>query len=196
MKRSISFLLTIVMSLSLCSTLAFANEITSPATGENGLYLAESNEETIQVEDSDGNIVDVIVIENIYKPAVKAYTPQSLTPTEEIGERRTYTFKISNNAMGLPSIISGGVETLVTLKVADKAAEIVAKAVAEKLGPKLIPGLNIASWLLGTVAFVNAVCKNNGITVSIDFEYKGIFWHRENRYTYGWYPDGVSMGTY
>ena len=182
MKKFISMFLAVAMGMSLCVNFAFASnlEITK---NEPELYLIETNEETIQVDDGEGNLVDVTIIENIYSPNKNAAT-QSLTPTEELGERRSYTIRISNLAMGAPGVVTG-VSTLAELKVAEKAAEIVSKAVAAKLGANFLPGVNIASWLLTIVSFVNAACGYNGIEVEIELEYKGIFWHRENRYTYG-----------
>lgn len=193
MKKFISMFLAVAMCMSLCVNFAFASnlEITK---NEPELYLIETNEETIQVDDGEGNLVDVTIIENIYSSNKNAVT-QSLTPTEELGERRSYTIRISNLAMGAPGVVTG-VSTLAELKVAEKAAEIVSKAVAAKLGANFLPGVNIASWLLTIVSFVNAACGYNGIEVEIELEYKGIFWHRENRYTYGWYPDGVNVCAY
>lgn len=196
MKKIISLFLTVAVCLSLCTTFAFANEIPSIEASEDSMFLVETNEETIQVDDGEGNVVYVTIVENIYRPVGNADSTRDLTPTEEIGEKRTYTIRISNEAMGVPSIITGGVATLLELGVAKKAAEIVANAVAAKIGANLLPGINIVSWLLSVVAFYNGRCGNKGIEVNVDFVYKGFFWHREDRYVYGWYHDGVSVSTY
>lgn len=163
---------------------------------ETSMYLVETNEETIQVDDGEGNTVDVTIIENIYSSTSGNIAVQGLTPTEELGTRKTYTIRISNEAIGAPSFIVGGVDTLLKLGVANKAATIVANAITKKLGANFIPGVNIASWLLGAAAFVNGLCGNKGIAVNLELEYRGIFWHREDRYTYGWYPNGVSVNPY
>ena len=110
----------------------------------------------------------------------------------KVGDKRTYTVKFSNEAMGLPS----GVASTIGLESGTKAVKIAADAIAKKLGSKFLPGINVVSTILGTGALINGLTGKSGITLTIDLEYKKVYSYYTGNYEKGWYPVNLSVGRY
>lgn len=168
------------------------------ANGADSENLAISNEktmtntDTVYVDDGEGNIVPVEITETIYYRADTDIVPMDFSPTAKVGERRTYTVRISNEAMGAPSLVGG----MLSLVAKRKAAEILANAIAKKLGSSFLPGLNFVSWVLGVAAFANAVSGKSGISITMGLKYTSTYLHKDGYYVYGWSPTSLSVSRY
>lgn len=128
---------------------------------------------------------NIIILNNKSKAITYSSNPK-------VGDKRTYTVKISNEAMGLPS----GVASTIGLASGTKAVKIAADAIAKKLGSKFLPGLNIVSRMLGTGALINGLTGKSGITLTIDLKYKTVYSYYTGNYEGGWYPVNLSVGRY
>ena len=115
-----------------------------------------------------------------------------LTPKYKIGETRTYSVKISNEAMGIPSLVGAYIPNVAK----KKAAEIAAKAITSKVGSSLIPGLNIASVILSSAAMANALTGKDGIKITVVMKYKRTFLNHVGYYVYGWGTSTISISRY
>lgn len=151
------------------------------------------NEETIYIDDEDGNKIPVTITETIYvDPNNTEISPMDLTPKYKIGETRTYSVKISNEAMGIPSLVGAYIPNVAK----KKAAEIAAKAITSKVGSSLIPGLNIASVILSSAAMANALTGKDGIKITVVMKYKRMFLNHGGYYVYGWGTSTISISRY
>lgn len=191
-QKNIALMLSMVM---FCTVVLPSAVYASEFGSENFTINKERtkvNTDVVYVDDEDGNIVSVEITETIYDAVTSGIVPLDFSPTAKVGERRTYTVKISNEAMGVPSL-AGGTLSLAAKK---KAANILAKAVAKKLGSSFIPGLNFVSWALGAAAFANAVSGKSGISITVGLEYTRTYLHKEGYYLYGWSPNSLSVRRY
>lgn len=183
MKKWLSILLSIVIMCTL-TVPAFATEpVQSNQQAEipEGFVLFDS--ETSLVDDGTGNLVEVTVEE--YRSLV--------VPFSTVGEKRYYTFNISNNALGIASITAGAP---LTKAVRQKIANIVAQKLGEKIGANFIPGLNVVSWILGTIGTINACFGNNGFRITVSVVYTEIFENKEGVYHRGWDLSDLTLSTY
>ncbi len=196
LNRILSMVLAMAMSLTLCVP-AFATNDGGDWAKENestGYSFAGRKEEVLLVDDGKGNLVEVTIIEDSFAPQSRQRFLMAKS-SNQIGDIKKLTFRISNEALGLPSVVTG-LSTLTDLGVAREAAEITSKALVEKLGSSFIPAVNFVAWLLGAAAFYNGICGNRGIEVVITLEYRETYWHRENRTVQGWQQKSVSVQPY
>lgn len=189
-----------LLSICLAMTMLFATSVSAFATdyNKNNRYNANNrvitNEEVIYVEDDEGNVFPVTIIEHINVSNNSTITPKSFSPEHEIGTTKTYEIKISNQALGAPSSVEGVVKLTNAMK--SKAAKAVASALTKKLGSKFIPGLNIASTVLSLVSWGNGQLGNNGFVFSVDLEYSEHYYNKDGYYVYGWDIKSVDLSTY
>lgn len=174
--------LSIVMALVIVITscpFAFAND----GTDVNEITSENSNTEIFYVEDDSGKIIPVEVVETT-EEIIAGSNEYSInaTPDQPVGATKTITINVSNEAMGLPSVAGQAL----SFAARKNAANIVAKAVAKKFGTKLIPGLNVASFVLSCAAIVNGVTGKDGIKVRVYFKYVKKYIQSEGHYVYGW----------
>ena len=153
-----------------------------------------TNQDIVYVDDGEGNIVPVTIIESIYVSINDAITPRSFSPTSKVGEKRYYEVKISNQALGAPSAGAGAVT--LTAAMRKKATKAAAAAITKKIGSKFIPGLGVATTISGLVSWGNGQLGNNGFKFSIGLEYVGTYIHKEGHYIYGWGIKSASVRTY
>lgn len=146
--------------------------------------------QVVDVTDENGITLAVEVTENIYYNNTKGLMTYYSNP--KVNDKRTYTVKISNEAMGLPS----GVANTIGLASGTKAVKIAADAIAKKLGSKFLPGINVVSTILGTGALINGLTGKSGITLTIDLKYKEVYSYYTSNYEKGWYPVNLSVGRY
>lgn len=179
-KRFIALVLSGAMALSV-STSAFAST-SMPENAPASSRVSAINEEVLYVDDGEGNRVKVIVEETVYTPIGRA----------KVGETRTYSVKISNEAMGLPSIAGGAI----SLAAKKKAAQMAANAIAAKVGSNFVPGLNVVSYILGAAAWANAVTGKAGITITVNMKYTETYMHNEGYAMGGWNLTRVSISRY
>lgn len=189
-KKLLSVCLALIMVLG-TSFSAFA-----ATTNSNNRVIANSrvitNEDVVYVDDGEGNIVPVTITENIYVSNNNGIMPRSFSPTAKVGEKRSYTVKISNEAMGMPSLAAGAL----SFTAKKNAAQIAAKAIAAKLGANFIPGLNVASWILSAAAMANAISGKAGIQLTVGLKYTETYLHKEGYSVYGWSTTSLSVSRY
>ncbi|NLK37973.1 MAG: hypothetical protein GX299_07805 [Epulopiscium sp.] len=77
-----------------------------------------------------------------------------------------------------------------------KAVNAAAEAIAKKFGSKFIPGLGVASTILGLVSWGNGQFGNNGFKFSIGLEYSSVYIHKEGHDMYGWDITSARVSTY
>ena len=151
-----------------------------------------SNTSIVYIEDDNGNIIPIEITETIYGYDNEGISPNALTPEVDVGTTRTYSVKISNELMGLPSV-AGGAITYAAKKAAVKATS---KAIAAKLATGFAPGINFVSWALGAAAWANAVTGKAGIKITVKLKYTSTYIHKEGYYLYGWSPTSLSISRY
>ena len=196
LNRILSMALVLAMSLTLCVP-AFATNDGGDWAKENesaGYSFAGRTEEVLLVDDGKGNLVEVTIIEDSFVSQSRQRFLMAKSGNQ-IGDIKKLTFQISNEALGLPGVVSGA-SSIKDLGVARQAAEITSNAVSAKLGSSFIPTVNFVAWLLGVAAFVNGLCGNRGIEVIITLEYRETYWHRENCTVQGWQQKSVSVLPY
>ncbi len=195
MKKIHKYIAVMLSMIMLCTVILPSAAYAKGVDSKNLAMLNKktmTNTDTVYVDDGEGNIVPVEITETIYYRADTGIVPRDFSPKAKVGERRTYTVKISNEAMGAPSLV-GGTLSFVAKK---KAAQILAKAIAEKLGSGFIPGLNFVSWALGVAAFANAVSGKSGILITVGLKYTSTYLHKDGYYAYGWSATSLSVRRY
>lgn len=191
-------LLSLVLSASILGSLVHSNTTyansnnSSSSVGSKKNVQTFTNRDTVYVEE-DGETIAVQVIEEIQvENPSKGYRPMDFSPKHRVGETRNYSFKISNSDLGLPSfsisVLSSAART--------KAAKIVAKAIAKRLGASFLPGINIVSTILSGIAWVNDRTGKNGIELKVSLKYTERYYRRDGYYIYGWNITKVSLGRY
>lgn len=196
-KKGLAFLLAMIMTMSTGMTAFAASPVSSGNDIPNGFVLID--EETTLVDDGEGNMVEV-TIEEYGKPGSESSLNREQNERQrgyikeyEVGTEKYFVFKISNNAIGFPSLAVG---TPLTSAMKKAIANIVKEKLGEKLASQFIPGLNIVSWVLAAIAFGNSVAGNNGFKVSVDCVYRETYLHKEGYYMYGWDITDCSFGVY
>ena len=183
---------TFVLAMVILTSSVFSSSVYA---GMLGGMKKITNKEIIYVEAEKGVVVPVEVTETTYSldrgfSRLRSITRYSKSP--KIGEHRTYKIKISNEVMGLPLYACGSLSALAKRK----AAKAISAAITKKLGANFIPGLNLVSWILNTVAIANAAAGNKGLEVTIDMKYTEINMHKDGYSVRGWSAEGISIGTY
>lgn len=188
--------MAVMLSLVMSCTVVLPSAVYAGELGSENLVISSEktkvNTDVVYVDDEERNIVSVEITETIYYNGNSGIVPMAFPPKAKVGERRTYTVKISNEAMGVPSLVGG----TLSLAAKRKAVKILAKAIAKKLGSSFIPGLNFVSWTLGAAAFANAVSGKSGISVTVGLKYTRTYLHKEGYYVYGWSPTSLSVRRY
>lgn len=146
--------------------------------------------ELVTIEDDEGNPITVEVTEITEIPngdaSINATTPA-------LGTKKTFTVKIKNDDMGMAGFAGG----TLTSAAKSKAAKAAAKAIAAKVGSKFLPGVGLASWILGGISAINAKCGNTGIKISCSMVYNRTWVEKEGHYVYGWgKPSNLSIKAY
>lgn len=195
MKKTVSLVMVMIMLLSF-GTGAFADAYNNVKRG----HIIATNVEEMYVDDGEGNQVKVTITENIYSESTNEFednnggeiSPMGMYPDYPVGTMRTYTVDISNEVMGLPSIIGGGI----SLAAKQKAAQAAAAAISAKVGSNFIPGLNVVSYILGVAAWANATTGSSGISITVDLIYARVYYNKGGYYVYGWDIDHVGIARY
>lgn len=141
MKKNNKFVMLILaMVMTISSFLPNLSYASDMSLGSKEL---RQDTQVIDVTDENGITWQVEITEHIYYSNIKNNSKflMNYSSTPKVGDKRTYTVKISNEAMGLPS----GVASTIGLASGTKAVKIAADAIAKKLGSKFLPGLNIIS---------------------------------------------------
>lgn len=205
LKKSISILLCFVIvfaSVSCC----FAASTNIDNSTANTCFSKDlpplesfSNTEIIFVDDGEGQLIPIEITEytayNVGNTFVDTADASLLeySPSTKVGTKKTISVKVSNNALGAPSVASG---VLLSEKAKDQLAKIVGKAVSEKIGANFVPGLNFVVWALATTAFANAIFGNQGFNISVSLVYTSNYIEKEGYYIYGWEPRSLTIKTY
>lgn len=192
MKKNNKFVMLILaMVMTISSFLPNLSYASDMSLGNKEL---SQNTQVVDVTDENGITWQVEITEHIYYSNIKNNSKflMNYSSTPKVGDKRTYTVKISNEAMGLPS----GVVSTIGLASGTKAVKIATDAIAKKLGSKFLPGINVVSTILGTGALINGLTGKSGITLTIDLEYKKVYSYYTGNYEGGWYPVNLSVGRY
>ena len=151
---------TFVLAMVILTSSVFSSSVYA---GMLGGMKKITNKGIIYVEAEKGVVVPVEVTETTYSldrgfSRLRSITRYSKSP--KIGEHRTYSGSLSALAK-------------------KKAAKAISAAITKKLGANFIPGLNLVSWILNTVAIANAAAGNKGLEVTIDMKYTEINMHKD-----------------
>lgn len=194
MKRNlIAFALAASVLGSLIPSNVYANQTNnSSSTADKKGMKTFTNKDVVYVQE-DGRFIPVEITEEIkVQNYSDGYVPLDFSPKYRIRETRTYSVKVSNDDLGFPSV---GVFTLgFTSKL--KAAKIVSKAIAKKLGSSFLPGVNIVSGIMSAFAWYNSKTGYNGIEFKLVLKYTESYYRRDDYYMYGWNISSVSVGRY
>ncbi len=148
--------------------------------------------DVVYIDDDNGEKIPVEITETIYYNENSTIAPMLFNPLSKVGETRSYTVKITNNMMGVPSAVTGGL-SLAAKRTAAKVAE---KAIIAKLGASFIPGLNFVTWALGVAALANAISGKTGIEITVGLKYIKTYLQKEGYYVEGWSPISLSVRRY
>lgn len=184
MKKIVSIFLTFVFAASISMT-AFAATPDEPYSEK---VLIEHEVETIT--DDEGNTYEIEM--NRYR-SMNSINTKAINPEHEVGYIDTFEFKVTNNQLGVVSVVGGAP---VPKEVKKKIAELVAKKISAKIGASLLPGINVASWVLGGIATINACYGNTGFIATVECEYSSVFIHSQGHDVYGWDLKEIDLGTY
>ena len=190
MKKIITVFLALLMVVFIFPVETFAKSFDQEKTHQ---VLTDS--EIITVTDDNGNSIDVIFEEYTdYRLSQEdVIRPQGMYPDYPVGTTKTWTFRISNTSLGVPSLVVGAP---VGKTIKDALQKAITKKLGEKIGSSLIPGLNIASWVASAIAAGNAIVGNNGFQATVKGTYSKTYFHRDGYYVYGWSLDSFNLGTY
>ena len=191
-----------ILALLLATTMGLTNLVPAfAATSLDEFYSSttsnEPHSEKVLVEhevetitDDEGNIYEIEM--NWYRN-IKDVDARGIFPEHEVGYVDTFEFKVTNNQLGVVGLVGG---TPVSDKVKDKIAELVAKKLSAKIGASLLPGINIASWIIGGIATINSIYGNTGFIATVECEYSSVFIHSQGHDMYGWDLKKIYLGTY
>lgn len=180
MKKLLSMILILTIILSVSTDYSMAESLTA--------NMVLINSEVITVNDDQGNSVEIEVKEyREFEEKIYNYNNElsvkSITPEYPIGTQRVWTFKISNAALGIPGVVQGAPLSSVAKK---KLADLLVKAVGQKIGGALVPGISWAMWGATAIAGINQALGNNGFEITVEGEYKATYIHSQGHYMYGW----------
>jgi hypothetical protein len=175
-KKLVALFMAMIMTFG-ASLTAFANTVSD----EEGIWVL-MNSDPVEIE-IDGEKVKIPAREYKYVDP-NGTEPTGMYPEYEVGEKKLLQFALTNQQMGLPSTIAGTVT--LTKAIKKNATKLLEELITKKMGANFIPGLAIASTLLGIIAWVNAEAGYDGFIFSVHTEYSSIFLHKEGYYVYGW----------
>lgn len=199
MKKIVSILLT--FSLIISST-AFIMPQTAFAANEN--ENVEYQKELVStdidyfIDEETGNKYKLITEEYLETPiSENEYTEgnattRSLFPEYNIGSRKSWTFRVSNDELGgigdLGSTLSDRGKELLKQKMTQK--------VIASIGSSLLTGVNVASWIAIGLSTWNGYIGNNGFQAIVLGVYSSTYINGGGYYMYGWAIDEVRFSTY
>lgn len=187
---SVFLVLSMVISLSVPVWAVDEGEITDDSSTQS-----EVTGEILYVEDDDGNLVEVYLEEETRYPDgyVKPDAlPFSFSPEVPVGTTKTYTVKISNAQV----MLLDQVGTKLTKAQFKKIADLAADAIAKKIGVSLMPGIELASDILFWIGAANILCGNEGFEVTVTMTYSAYYSQREDYYIYGYEVTDAGIDTY
>lgn len=121
--------IAVMLSMVMLCTVVLPSAVYASELGSESLIInnerTKVNTDVVYVDVEEGNIVPVEITETIYYNGNSGIVPMDFSPKAKVGERRTYTVKISNEAMGVPSLVVG----TLSLAAKKKAVKILAKAI-------------------------------------------------------------------
>lgn len=191
----VTFSLLASMIVSIIPTTALA------ANGEEGLeYHREliSTETEYFVDEETGNEYKLVIEEYLETPINSSgiiegnVTTRSLYPEHNLGSRKSWTFRVSNSELG-------GIGDIGT-QLSDRGKELLKQKMTQRviasIGPSLLTGVNVASWIAIGAASWNGYIGNNGFQAIVLGVYSSTYINGGGYYMYGWAIDEVRFGTY
>lgn len=175
--------------LAFCITFSSVVPVSATSTTETNGEKIVTYVENDTITDEYGNSYNLEFTEYTYSD--NSLKLRSMSNSN--GERKVFSFRISNNDLGFPSIVAG---TPFTEPFKRKLANVVATKISARLGANIIPGINLVSWLLTSAAFINGRMGNNGFQIDIETVYRTYYSHRENLTISGWDFESVSLYPY
>lgn len=170
--------------------------------GFNEIYIVDSEDNIIEIieepwaKDANGNdvntyysICDDSVVQTVDFSDSSAF-PIIADPS--VGATKSFSVKVSNSMMGVPSYGCSTV-TAAGKKVLNAQTK---KAIIAKVGSKFIPGLNIATWIVTTLGYINGLTGYNGIEVYGTLIYRKVVLHQQGNVYYGWDIKSLKMRRY
>lgn len=151
-----------------------------------------SRDIVVEGEDIDGNAITITIEDNSYleysKSAIGNMSINS-KPEHDLGYIWYLNFKVKNS-----QIIAGSKTWNAATKA--KVGKAIAKRIAEKVGYKFLPGVNILVTVLDAMATVNLVAGNEGFHVTGKLEYDRYYYHKDGYFVYGWKIHNLNVETY
>lgn len=207
MRKTVSLIL--ILALTMSTSILVAPNVSYAASTDNGVSEEQKyqkiilTDEMITITDEYGNTYDVYAEEYLEVPVSAPYSTETINKNEAsrsglhpdypVGTRRAWNFSISNNQLGVGSLVAG---TPLSQSVKNAIANIVTQRLGATIGSAVIPGLNIASWVISAIATINSVCGNNGFTVRVQGVYSSTYINGGGYYMYGWSLESLSLSTY
>lgn len=191
-KKLTALFLAVVACMNLCAPAFAIDNAIAEATPH-----VEVTEEIIYVEDSNGNLVPIILEERTEYPAGYAkseISPLAYSPEVPVGTTKTYTVKVSNDSLSDIAMLTAG--ATISTAVAKEVSKRVANAIAQKIGSKFLPGLNLALTIAGVAAWANMKAGNQGFQLTVTMIYSEYYSQREGYYIYGYDFDSAAISVY
>ncbi|MDU2565128.1 MAG: hypothetical protein E7C89_00855 [Anaerococcus sp.] len=190
MKRKFSTLLLVVALLITCSPVN--NALAVSKVDKNVTVRSNITTDTITVKDDEGNNVDVIVEEHLISEK-NGISTDSIYKEYPIGTKKTWTFKVSNEQLGIANLAAGAP---LNKAAKEKLASLFAKAIGEKIGSAIVPVVGWTAWIISAIGAVNAGVGNNGFMLTVDGVYTKTYINSGGYYMYGWSLKNPSLSTY
>lgn len=187
-KKLIAFVMSFTMIFGATSN-AFAN--TPNEYKDNRVKLGE---EIVYVDDGEGNLIQVVITEYDEYTSNSSPATRGILPDYTVGTIKSYDVKISNQQLGAPAAGAAAIQLTAAMK--KKAVAAAGEAIAKKIGSKFIPGLNIASTILGLVSWGNGQLGKTGFQFSVKLIYSSVYIHGQGHDMYGWDIKSASIKTY
>ena len=110
----------------------------------------------------------------------------------KVGTTKSFSVKISNESMGLPSLSISTLTTFAKKKIKTK----VKNKIISVVGSKFVPGLNIASTVAAIFAYINYLTGKKGVKVYGSMKYVRHYIHKGGYYIYAWDIKSINISRY
>ncbi|GAU78416.1 hypothetical protein [Fusibacter sp. 3D3] len=187
MRKKISLLLMVallVVSMPINNSFAASEDIS-----DGNMILTST--EIITIEDDNGTSFDVEIKQYVEMSSV--ISTRSFEAKYPVGTRSTWSFRITNLQLGIPSFVGASPISAAVIK---KLAAAIAQVLGEKVGSSFVPLVGWTSWIITGAALANQIYGNEGFQVIITGVYERRYFNQGGYYTYDWALDFPTVTPY